>query len=90
MVNLTIQDRAGLADRVALIIATGFGLGYFPVAPGTIGSFLGIILVVLFSHLKLVGEQRLLFHLFVVTLMSIAGIWAASRTEVIFHGSYLC
>lgn len=30
--------------RLALLIATGFGLGYIPKAPGTIGSLLGVAL----------------------------------------------
>jgi phosphatidylglycerophosphatase A len=36
---------ATLLDRVLLLLATGFGLGYIPKAPGTFGSLLGIPLV---------------------------------------------
>ncbi len=35
---------AGKKPRLALFLATGFGLGYLPVAPGTWGSLLGIAL----------------------------------------------
>ncbi len=34
-------------DRVAVVLATGFGLGYAPVASGTFGTLPGVLLVVL-------------------------------------------
>ncbi|MES2788478.1 MAG: phosphatidylglycerophosphatase A [Planctomycetota bacterium] len=34
-----------LADRFVLFLATGFGLGWAPVAPGTFGSLGGLVLV---------------------------------------------
>jgi len=33
-----------LSDRAATLIATGFGAGYSPIAPGTAGSLLGLAL----------------------------------------------
>jgi phosphatidylglycerophosphatase A len=79
-----ITARPKLTDRIALLVATGLGVGYCPVAPGTVGSFLGIILILLLSRIGLIGGPRLLFHLLVVTIITGAGIWAASRSEVIF------
>ncbi len=35
---------ARLASQSALVVATGFGSGYSPVAPGTAGSALGVLL----------------------------------------------
>ncbi len=35
---------AGKKPRLALLLATGFGLGYLPVAPGTWGSLAGVAL----------------------------------------------
>jgi phosphatidylglycerophosphatase A len=32
-----------ICDRLALVIATGFGSGYLPVAPGTWGSLVGVL-----------------------------------------------
>jgi phosphatidylglycerophosphatase A len=49
--------------RLALAIATAFGVGYIPKAPGTFGSLVGIILTVLthpISLLIIVG--KLFFH----------------------------
>ena len=40
-----------LLQRAAVAVATGFGLGRSPFAPGTVGSFLGIPLVLAFSLL---------------------------------------
>ncbi len=34
-------------DRVAVVLATGFGLGYAPVASGTFGTLPGVLLVIL-------------------------------------------
>lgn len=73
-----------ISDRVALAIATGLGSGYSPVAPGTCGSFLGILLILFLSRLAVSGGSRLLLFVILVSAISVAGIWAASRAEVIF------
>jgi phosphatidylglycerophosphatase A len=78
------RNREKFVDWVALLLATGGGLGYSPVAPGTVGSFLGVFLIVLFSKFNFMGGQRLLFYLIVVGGISAVGIWAASRAERLF------
>jgi phosphatidylglycerophosphatase A len=40
-----IGNRRTLLDRCVLFLATGFGLGYVPFAPGTFGSLIGLPLV---------------------------------------------
>jgi phosphatidylglycerophosphatase A len=83
-------------DYLALAIST-CGVGYFPIAPGTMGSLVGVGL-----YLSLwAGSYRLLettvfarkltllhvwtpqmaFMLVVIFLLTMAGIWAATRTE---------
>jgi phosphatidylglycerophosphatase A len=74
-----------LTDRVALMIATGLGLGYAPMAPGTFGSFLGILLILLLSRLGWKDGHRIAFYLVMVGVISAVGIWAASRAESIFQ-----
>ena len=37
----------------SLLLATGFGIGLIPVAPGTFGSILGVILFLILTHLNL-------------------------------------
>src|SRR5215467_9584418 len=61
-------------DRVALVLATVFGAGYSPVAPGTIGS----ALTVLFLWLVPLSRVGLVAFLVAVVL---AGTWAAHRAE---------
>jgi phosphatidylglycerophosphatase A len=84
MAPLAVHVKKRWKDGIALTLATGFGLGYSPVAPGTVGSVLGIVFIWMFSQFDLNGERRLLFHLVVVAVISAAGIWAASRAEVFF------
>ncbi len=82
-------------DLLALAIAT-CGVGYLPLAPGTWGSLVGVGLyllvrgVLLQSLSEVALEFKLnLFHLYyaiaalVVLALSLAGIWAASRTETL-------
>lgn len=35
---------ASASDRAAIVVATGFGAGYSPIAPGTAGSLVGLLL----------------------------------------------
>jgi phosphatidylglycerophosphatase A len=70
---------------MALMIATGLGLGYAPVAPGTFGSFLGILLILLLSRLGWKDAHRVASYLVIVGIISAIGIWAASRAESIFQ-----
>ena len=75
-----------LSDYVCLAIAT-CGVGYFPIAPGTFGSLVGVIIY--FLLIKLLpsfsptsGLSLLLAtELLLITVIALAGIWAASRTE---------
>jgi phosphatidylglycerophosphatase A len=77
-------------DYLALGIAT-CGVGYMPLAPGTWGSLLavGIYLVVrigILSHPtdtpQIVGTRGFLAgEILVIVIVTIGGIWAASRTE---------
>src|SRR6478672_2370906 len=76
-------------DYLALAIAT-CGVGYLPLAPGTWGSLLavGIYLVVrigILSHPtdtpQIVGTPGFLAgEVLVIVIVTIGGIWAASRT----------
>jgi phosphatidylglycerophosphatase A len=61
-------------DRVAMLVATVGGVGYAPVAPGTVGSAVAAVLLWLipFSNVGLV------FFLLAVTS---AGLWASHRVE---------
>jgi phosphatidylglycerophosphatase A len=84
------------SDYLALAIAT-CGVGYLPLAPGTWGSLVGVGLYFflwgaaqrfLFTNaalhrftLQQVWSPAITFMLVSILLVSMAGIWAASRTE---------
>jgi phosphatidylglycerophosphatase A len=85
-----------VGDYLALAIAT-CGVGYLPVAPGTWGSLVGVALYlllwglaqsVLFSNAAIhkftllqVWTPAITVMLVAVFFVTMAGIWAASRTE---------
>ena len=85
MENRAAKVPLGISDRISLVIATGLGSGYSPIAPGTCGSFLGILLILLLSRLEVRGGPRLLLFLALVSCISAAGIWSASRAEKLFQ-----
>ena len=73
------QDNGpGLARGLAIAVATGAGVGFAPVAPGTFGSALALPIFVLFSPVHpglLLLSWAALFAL---------GVWAADRAEQIY------
>ena len=65
-------------------IATGLGAGYFPLAPGTVGSVLGLALVIALRQTPL---QPLLLTVSLAALAGLlltVGIWSAGRAEKVF------
>jgi phosphatidylglycerophosphatase A len=99
----TIPPKTGrrtFADYVALAVAT-CGVGYFPIAPGTLGALVGVGLYMtvwagLYHYLEanaLRGGLNLLFismplaaaMLLLIFLVTLVGIWAASRAEKIIQ-----
>ena len=76
--DATVATRT-VVDRAALVIATACGAGYSPIAPGTAGSALAV-LVLWFAQLSPLGT---LIFLIVVT---VAGTWAADRAERVLGG----
>jgi len=61
-----------------MIVATGFGTGYGPIAPGTWGSLPGLALT--FGLDRWAGPWAVLAAALVVT---VAGVWAAGRVEAL-------
>ena len=63
-----------LLMKLKYLIATGFGSGYSPYIPGTVGSFIALILYVLIP----VGPY---LWLGICILFFILGLWAAAAVE---------
>ena len=90
------HKRRTAGDYFALAIAT-CGVGYFPIAPGTVGSLVGVSVYLsiwaavdqlltsnaLAKRLTAlyVFTPQLAFMLVAIFLLTMAGIWAATRTE---------
>ena len=70
--------------RLAVFLATAGYSGYFPIAPGTVGSAVGLLVygVLFWSHAPVVPavEVLLILCLFAV------GVWAATTAERYFGG----
>ncbi len=77
------STRGGLAaqtpfkSRLALIIATWFGCGYFPVGPGTAGALAGVLLAALLQYWFGPGRWPLGIA---IALVLVPGIWASTET----------
>ena len=85
----------GVRDRAALVIAT-CGIGFIPLTPATLGSALGVFMYLLIgsavTQLHTIAATRgwnppsfAVEHLggmiIAILVVSLAGIWAASRAE---------
>lgn len=69
--------KSSLNTKVALLFATWFGCGYFPVGPGTVGSLGGIAIAILLQ--RWFTSWHLALTLAIV-LVLIPGIWSATET----------
>jgi len=71
----------GVLDYLALALAT-FGVGYLPIAPGTLGSMVGVLIFLAARRLSLVyGINDLILEASLIIVITFLGIWAASQTE---------
>jgi phosphatidylglycerophosphatase A len=99
VVESTVSPKARLRsprDYVALVIAT-CGVGYFPIAPGTFGSMVGVAIYLSIAELlqrfaPVLGRTNqviflspysllLSVELILITVIALLGIWAATRVE---------
>ena len=62
--------------RLAVAVSTGFYCGYAPVAPGTVGSALGLVV---FGVLR--ANVSPLVELATIAVLLAVGVWSASMTE---------
>lgn len=76
---------AGATDALAVFIATGFGVGLLPLAPGTWGSLVGVAISYgLVSLPRYGGDNYTVYFILTSLLLSALGIWAGNRAEKIF------
>jgi phosphatidylglycerophosphatase A len=68
----------------AVWIATVAGAGYFPVAPGTIGSAVAVVLVAALDAMPFPDAWRVALLVVAAGLVFILGVWAAGQSEKFF------
>lgn len=68
------------SDKITLMFATGFGLGYSPVASGTVGSLPGVLLALLICPLS--WQTQVIISL----ILTLAAIAICDRAEKILGG----
>lgn len=62
------------------MIATAFGAGYLPIAPGTWGAIVGIIIWLPF-YIWLPGPTCLAATIVLTAVLAVAGTWASTESE---------
>jgi phosphatidylglycerophosphatase A len=67
--------------RLAVFIATVGYCGYFPIAPGTVGSAAGLVF-----YLAVWWAQSPVFEVALILVLFAAGIWAGTTSERYFGG----
>ena len=65
-------------------IATGLGAGYFPVAPGTAGSLVGLALVVALRQTSLDAAGLAASLAALAFVLFALGVWSAGKAEKVF------
>lgn len=73
-----------MTDRVAILIATGLGSGYSPLAPGTAGSALSVGLWLALQR-WFPFSLTIPAHLGLILGLTLVGIWASTRSESWFQ-----
>lgn len=66
-----------MRERVILFLASAAYSGYIPLAPGTMGTLVGVLLYGGLSRLPLIGQILAFFLLFAL------GVWSAGQAEKI-------
>jgi phosphatidylglycerophosphatase A len=63
-----------------IIISTGFGSGYSPIAPGTAGAILATLIWFVLS-LKFTSHTLFIITAFLIVLFTILGVWSSGIME---------
>ncbi len=74
------EPRRGLA----VWIATSAGAGYFPIAPGTAGSAVGVVIVAGLERLPVQAAWQMALIGVIAAGLFATGVWAAGEAEKVF------
>ena len=73
-------NKIGNAPLFHVIISTGFGTGYFPIAPGTFAGFVGL-LIWYYLYLNMSTLILTITTLLLIFSVTIIGIWTSNIME---------
>jgi phosphatidylglycerophosphatase A len=74
------NSKNNIINNVAIFIATGFYSGYFPLAPGTIGTIVAIPIYFIISLFN-----SILYYSIIIVVLFILGIIVSSKAIIIFR-----
>jgi phosphatidylglycerophosphatase A len=66
-------------DRLAFLIATGFGAGLMPKAPGTFGALESVVVFIIAFALHLSSSMLLTLFSILSIVSFVSGVWASNR-----------
>src|SRR5215208_6777415 len=66
-------------DRLAFLMATGFGAGLMPKAPGTFGALESVLVFIIAFALHLSSPTLVVLFATLSVISFISGVWASSR-----------
>jgi phosphatidylglycerophosphatase A len=80
--RFSLKDKPNISasDRFAYLLASGFGAGFFPVGPGTVGSLEAVAIFIAVAAFKPDHSQFVFAMIILIVTSFAAGIWAAERT----------
>lgn len=82
MNRFSLKDKPNISagDRFAYLLASGFGAGFFPVGPGTVGSLEAVAIFLALAAFRLDHSQFVFAMIILIIASFAAGVWAAERT----------
>ena len=80
--RFSLKDKPNISasDRFAYLLASGFGAGFFPIGPGTVGSLEAVAIFLALAVLRLDHSQFVFAMIILIVASFVAGVWAAERT----------
>lgn len=78
--SLKYKPNINAGDRFAYLLASGFGAGFFPVGPGTLGSLEAVAIFLALAALRLDHSLFVIAMIILIVASFAAGVWAAERT----------
>ena len=77
-----MQKQKRALDKLAFVVASGLGLGFIPIGPGTFGSLLGLLIAALIVFRFRFSPDLMWQAILAAALITLViGVWAASRVE---------